>query len=183
MAWRSLIVLWVSLLLSNRWDITFTTYTNRFFLVHWTFLCMFLLLPVAEPITRAGPFRWGPLHDNRPKAPHVHTTIWSPSIPHGPQGLPWFCYARAGLSSHVWPNGSTARLPHDEDAGPACAQTNRGGPQPAQHTTHAAPAPASVPTGSWLSRLYWYIIDCLMFLVQLRCLISGSVTEHRKGVE
>lgn len=118
-----------------------------------------MYIPVAtfaEPVTRTRPFLTGSIHDDRPEAPDVRSAIWSTSIPHGPQGLPWFGYARAMLPPHVWPNGSAARLPHDEDAGSARTQAIRGGPQPAQHTTHAASAPAPVPTGACVSALPCY---------------------------
>lgn len=114
-------------------------------------LALFMDIPVAtfaEPVTRTRPFLTGSIHDDRPEAPHVRSTVWSTSTPHGPQGLPCFGYARAMLPPHVWPNGPAAGLPHDEDAGSARTQALRGGPQPAQHTTHAASAPAPVPTGA-----------------------------------
>lgn len=119
-----------------------------FFLIALTFFQFTSWLPVSEPVTGVGPFPPGPLHDDRPKAPHVHPAIWSPCIPHGPTGLPRCSYARARLPPHVWPNGSTAGVPHDEDASSARTQTDRGRPQPAQHTTNAAPAPASVTAGT-----------------------------------
>lgn len=148
-----------SLLWLNRCGATFSThiitqilfvslYRLLFFLIALTFFQFTSWLPVSEPVTGVGPFPPGPLHDDRPKAPHVHPAIWSPCIPHGPAGLPRCSYARARLPPHVWPNGSTAGVPHDEDASSARTQTDRGRPQPAQHTTNAAPAPASVTAGT-----------------------------------
>ncbi len=128
------------------------TFYDFFFYVCTCFF-MFLWLPVSDPNTGAGPVSPGPLHDVRPKAPHVHPAIWSPTIPHGPKGLPWCPHARARLPPHAWPDWSTARLPHDEDAGPARTQADRGRPQPAQHTTTAAPAPAPITAGTRASRV------------------------------
>lgn len=107
-------------------------------------LCLFS----SEPNVGAGPFPPGPFHDDGPKAPHVHPAVWASGVPHGPAGLPACRYARARFPPHGRPDGPTARVPHDKDAGSAWAQTARSPTQPAKHTTHAAAAPASVPAGA-----------------------------------
>lgn len=107
-------------------------------------LCLFS----SEPNVGAGPFPPGTSHDDGPKAPHVHAAVWAPGVPHGPARLPACRYARARFPPHGRPDGPTARVPYDKDADSARAQTARGPTQPAQHTTHAAAAPASVPAGA-----------------------------------
>lgn len=116
--------------------------------LHFFFFYLFPLLPVSEPNTGARPVPPGPLHDDRPKAPHVHPAVWSPAIPHGPKGLPWCPHARAGLPPHGWPDRSAPWLPHDEDADSARSQARWGRPQPAQRTTATATAPATVTAGT-----------------------------------
>lgn len=110
-------------------------------------------LPVSEPITGARPVPPGALGDVGSEAPHVHPAIWSPSITHGTERLPWWPHARARLPPYAWPDGSTARFPNDANAGPARTQAYWSCPQPAQHTTTAASAPASVTAGTHESRL------------------------------
>lgn len=125
------------------------------------------LLPVSEPVTGARPVPAGPLHDVRPEAPNVHPAIWPSTVPHGTEGLPHGSHARPQFSPHVWPDGSTAGLPIDENAASAGTQACGCAPQPAQHTTTAAPAPATVTTGTQCSETtltprrsdttYWFL--------------------------
>lgn len=119
----------------------------------WWFLCLL----VAEPITGTRAVLPGPLNDVRAEAPHVHPAIWFSSIPHGAEGLPWFSHARSKLSPHVRPNGSTPWLPYDENAGTASTSAHWRRPQPAQHTTTAAPAPATVTAGTFAKLFYMFL--------------------------
>lgn len=109
-----------------------------------TFVCFYLLTD-SNPGTR--PVCSGLLNDVRPEAPNVHPAVWSPTIPHGPERVPRCTNARARVPSYVWTDGSAARLPNDEDAGTAWTQAHWGRPQPTQHFTAAAPAPATVTAG------------------------------------
>lgn len=113
-------------------------------------------LPVSEPITGARPVPPGALGDVGSEAPHVHPAVRSPSITHGTERLPWWPHARTRFPPDAWPDGSTARFPNDANAGPARPQAYWSRPQPAQHTTTAAPAPASVTAGAHESRLSWH---------------------------
>lgn len=139
-------------------------------------VCFFFLS--LEPVTgtRSVPPRC--LHDVGPEAPHVHPAICPPTISHGSKRLPRCSHARAWFPSHVWTNGYKAGLHSDEDAGPTWTQARWGRPQPAQHTTAAAPAPATVTAGTHASRLSghgwkWYTAYWFLAQMQPQCFISS----------
>lgn len=124
---------------------------HRFTVFFYQFLC----LSVLDPITGARAVLPRPLNDVRPEASNVCPAVWSSTLPHGPKGLPRCSHPRDRLSPYVWPDGSTPWLPNDENTGTAHTSAHWSCPQPAQHTTTAAPAPATVPAGTCASRLSW----------------------------
>lgn len=146
----------------------------EFKLFAWVFAFLFeycLWISVSE-LYWAGSVLPRCLHDSGAKAPHVHTTVWSSTIPHGPEGLSWYPHARARLPPHAGPDGSTAWISHDENAASACTQAHRGA-QPAERTTPAAPAPAAVTAGiprvSTLLRLWLSVWSSVLWLYTLLC--------------
>lgn len=105
------------------------------------------MFTASEPVTGTRPVPPRLHHHDGPEAPNVHATIRPAALPHGAEGLSRPSHAGAWLSPNGRPDGAPANLPHDENAAAAWTQAGRGRPEPAQRTTAAAPAPASVPTG------------------------------------